>query len=306
MTTVTFGMAVVTYVWLWWRMVWLLWRVKWLWWRMVTCNDGGDTWCRNFTRLTSMKYGNCYTLQYEKFIARQSGPSGGRTHSYLSVCLPVCVSVCMSVRLFFLWHDKFITRKRKANGGTVHTVLSVCLSVFRVPVFVLSCGVWQPSSAPSSRSDQVAVQNTACCLSSTLPYTTCLPACLSIGLLDPVFFFICLYNFQSLSLSLSVCLCLSFSVVCVFPSLSHSVLHWLQLWQYEPYSDGYSNSHRIRCYVLIVVLIIIIIITIVIIIVVVVAVIQTHHSYHTTIIKNQPQPPSYVDIILRWAGFRCL
>ncbi|KAK7099869.1 acid-sensing ion channel 1-like [Littorina saxatilis] len=45
---------------------------------LVSCSFGGKTcYPNNFTLQTSMTYGNCYTLQYDKFVSRQSGPSGG-------------------------------------------------------------------------------------------------------------------------------------------------------------------------------------------------------------------------------------
>ncbi|XP_059164385.1 FMRFamide-activated amiloride-sensitive sodium channel-like [Physella acuta] len=38
---------------------------------------GGKCYPENFTHFYSNNYGNCYTLQHEKFISRTSGPSGG-------------------------------------------------------------------------------------------------------------------------------------------------------------------------------------------------------------------------------------
>ncbi|XP_076441336.1 acid-sensing ion channel 2-like [Babylonia areolata] len=45
---------------------------------LLSCSFSGKTcYHQNFTLVTNVKFGNCYTLQYDKFISRSSGPRGG-------------------------------------------------------------------------------------------------------------------------------------------------------------------------------------------------------------------------------------
>ncbi|GFN77780.1 amiloride-sensitive sodium channel subunit gamma [Plakobranchus ocellatus] len=45
---------------------------------LLQCSFAGGTCrARNFTRLQTTDYGNCYTIQYPKFISRKSGPKDG-------------------------------------------------------------------------------------------------------------------------------------------------------------------------------------------------------------------------------------
>ncbi|KAH9491440.1 hypothetical protein Btru_032187 [Bulinus truncatus] len=45
---------------------------------LLQCSFAGrKCFWSNFTRIHSANYGNCYTLQYSKFISRKSGPEGG-------------------------------------------------------------------------------------------------------------------------------------------------------------------------------------------------------------------------------------
>ncbi|GFO35507.1 amiloride-sensitive sodium channel subunit gamma [Plakobranchus ocellatus] len=45
---------------------------------LLQCSfSGGTCLARNFTRLQTTDYGNCYTIQYSKFVSRRSGPKDG-------------------------------------------------------------------------------------------------------------------------------------------------------------------------------------------------------------------------------------
>ena len=140
-----------------------------------------------------------------------------------SVCLSVCPSVCSSCGM------TSSSPGREKPMEVLYTQFCLFVCLFSVCPFLCFLAVYDsrvqlPAADPTK---WLYRTQRAVCLRLCLIPPVCLPACLLVCLTRSFSLFACIIFSLCLCLCLSVfvSLSLSSSVVCVFPSLSHSVLH---------------------------------------------------------------------------------